>query len=57
MQEPHETPEARKRLEAWLDRYAVTPRADLERLPEFAFPGGFTAGSPLGRKAGRRRTP
>lgn len=32
MQEPHETPEARKRLEAWLDRYAVTPRADLERL-------------------------
>lgn len=32
MQEPHETPEARERLEAWLDRYAVTPRADLERL-------------------------
>ena len=32
MQEPHETPEAQERLEAWLDRYAVTPRADLERL-------------------------
>jgi len=32
MQEPHETPEARECLEAWLDRYAVTPRADLERL-------------------------
>jgi hypothetical protein len=32
MQEPHEAPEPRERLEAWLDRYAVTPRADLERL-------------------------
>ena len=32
MQEPHETPEARERLEAWLDRYTVTPRADLEHL-------------------------
>ena len=32
MQEPHETPEARKRLEVGLDRCAVTPRADLERL-------------------------
>jgi hypothetical protein len=32
MQEPHETPEAQERLEAWLDRYTVTPRADLERL-------------------------
>ena len=32
MKEPHETPEARERLEAWLDRYAVTPRANLEGL-------------------------
>ena len=32
MQEPHEIPEAQERLEAWLDRYAVTPRADLQRL-------------------------
>ena len=32
MQEPHETLEAQERLEAWLDRYTVTPRADLERL-------------------------
>ena len=32
MQEPHETPEAQERLEAWLDRYTVTPKANLERL-------------------------
>ena len=32
MQEPHETPEAQERLGAWLDRYTVTPKADLERL-------------------------
>ena len=32
MKEPHETPEGQERLEAWLDRYAVTPKADLEHL-------------------------
>ena len=32
MQESHESPEAQERLEAWLDRYTVAPKADLERL-------------------------
>lgn len=32
MREPAETAEERARLEAWLDRYTVTPAADLERL-------------------------
>lgn len=32
MREPHETLEARTRLDSWLDRYTVTPKADLEHL-------------------------
>ena len=53
MQEPHETPEARGRLEAWLDSYAVTPRADLERLlsnlpPQEASPRALPLGERLG---------
>jgi hypothetical protein len=32
MRKPPETAEERARLEAWLDRYTVTPAADLERL-------------------------
>lgn len=32
MKENAESPEERARLEAWLDRYTVTPTADLERL-------------------------
>ena len=59
MQEPHETPEAQERLEAWLDRYTVTPRADLERLlsdlpPQEAPVRALSRGGRITRDAGWR---